>query len=83
MRLILIKMRMRLDQILRDGTFRVTEINCDNPSVARLMAMGLLPGQEVRLTHEAPLGDPIAIRFLNCHMSLRRVDAAEIQVERV
>lgn len=74
---------MRLDQILQDGTFRVTDVNCDNASVARLVTMGLLPGQEVRLIHEAPLGDPISVRFLNCHMSLRRIDAAEIQGERV
>ena len=74
---------MRLDQINKDGTFRVTKVNCENESVARLMAMGLLPGQEVRLTQEAPLGDPIAVVFQGCHMSLRLKDAAEVEVEKI
>ncbi|MGB0344059.1 MAG: FeoA family protein, partial [Coraliomargarita sp.] len=52
---------MRLDQISKDGNFRVTDLDSGNSCVARLMSMGLLPQQAIRLTHEAPLGDPIAI----------------------
>jgi Fe2+ transport system protein FeoA len=74
---------MRLNEIKRGGKFRVTKVNCDNESIARLMAMGLLPGQEIRLTHEAPLGDPIAVHFEGCHMSLRLEDAAEVEVEKL
>lgn len=74
---------MRLDQIKKDGLFRVTELNSSNDCIARLMSMGLLPEQEIRLIHEAPLGDPIAIEFNGCHMSLRLSDAAEIQVEKL
>lgn len=72
---------MRLSEIKRDGEFKVTKLNCDNESIARLMSLGLLPGQTVRLTHEAPLGDPIAVHFDGCHMSLRLIDAAEVEVE--
>jgi Fe2+ transport system protein FeoA len=45
------------------------------------MSMGLLPQQAIRLTHEAPLGDPIAIEFNGCHMSLRLADAQAVEVE--
>ena len=72
---------MRLNQITKDGLFRVKSLNCDNECVARLMSMGLLPDQEIRLLHEAPLGDPIAIEFNGCNISLRLVDAANIEVE--
>jgi Fe2+ transport system protein FeoA len=72
---------MRLDQISKDGNFRVIKLNSDNSCVARLMAMGLLPQQAIRLTHEAPLGDPIAIEFNGCHMSLRLADAQAVEVE--
>jgi len=72
---------MKLSQIQKDGRFRVTHVNPGNSSVARLMSLGLLPGKEVRLTHEAPLGDPIAVTFEGCHMSLRLKDAGEIEVE--
>jgi len=72
---------MQLSKIKRDGKFRVTKMNSDNDSVARLMSLGLLPGKEIRLTHEAPLRDPIAVTFEGCHMSLRLSDAAEVEVE--
>ena len=76
-------MPTRLDQITRDGYFRVTDLNSDNPCITRLMTMGLLPDQEIRLVHEAPLGDPIAIEFNDCQMSLRLCDAAGIEVEQI
>ena len=72
---------MRLDQISKDGFFQVTALNCENRCIGRLMSMGLVPGQKIRLVHEAPLGDPIAIEFNDCHMSLRLSDAADIEVE--
>lgn len=74
---------MQLSQIKRDGRFRVIKVNPENDSVSRLMSLGLLPGQEIRLTHEAPLGDPIAVNFEGCHMSLRLRDAAEVEVEAI
>lgn len=72
---------MRLNQIKRDGEFKVTKVNSGNESIARLMSLGLLPGQKIRLTHEAPLGDPIAVEFAGCHMSVRLKDAAAVEVE--
>lgn len=74
---------MQLSQIKKDGKFRVTKLNSENESVIRLMSLGLLPGRDIRLTHEAPLGDPIAVSFDGCHMSLRLCDAAEIEVEAI
>lgn len=74
---------MRLSEIKKDGEFEVTKVNCGNESVARLMSLGMLPGQKIRLTHEAPLGDPIAIQFEGCHMSLRLEDAAEVEVQMI
>lgn len=74
---------MQLSQIKKEGRFRVTKLNSENESVACLMSLGLLPGQEIRLTHEAPLGDPIAVTFEGCHISLRLRDAAEVEVEAV
>lgn len=72
---------MRLDRIQKDGLYRVTKLDSENACISRLMTMGLLPGQELRLTHEAPLGDPIAIEFNGFQVSLRLRDAALIEVE--
>lgn len=74
---------MRLNEIQKGGLFRVKNLNCCNDCVSRLMAMGLLPDQEIRLTHEAPLGDPIAVEFNGCHISVRLEDASHVEVEAI
>ncbi len=49
----------------------------------RLMAMGLLPGIEVKVVQVAPLGDPLEIEFRGTRLSLRKADAATVEVERL
>ena len=71
---------MPLDQVQRGGRFRVLQVNAENASLTQLMALGLVPGVEVRLTHRATLLDPLAIEFGGCHVSLRREDAAQVTV---
>lgn len=72
---------MRLNEIKRGDFFRVKKLDCRCDSISRLMSMGLLPDQEIRLVHEAPLGDPIAVEFNGCQVSLRLQDAAHVEVE--
>lgn len=47
----------------------------------RLLDMGLVTGSEVEVERVAPLGDPVEIRIKGYHLSLRKEDAASIQVE--
>lgn len=54
-----------------------------HPALQRLLAMGLLPGTEVRVVAVAPLGDPVEIHFAGMRLSLRRADAAAIWVDRL
>jgi len=46
----------------------------------RLMEMGLVPGTEVRVINVAPLGDPLEIEARAARLSIRRAEAAQIQV---
>lgn len=46
----------------------------------RLMEMGLVPGTPVQVIDVAPLGDPLEIEVRNSRLSIRRVEAAEIEV---
>jgi ferrous iron transport protein A len=55
----------------------------DHPVSQRLLAMGLLPGTEVAVVQVAPLGDPVEIEFRGMRLSLRRADAAAVDVERL
>ncbi len=48
----------------------------------RLLEMGLLEGTEFELVRHAPFGDPIEIRIRGYNVSLRKSEAALIQVER-
>jgi Fe2+ transport system protein FeoA len=47
----------------------------------RLLDMGLVSGSEVEMERVAPLGDPIEIKIKGYNLSLRREEAASIQVE--
>ncbi|HOK08345.1 MAG TPA: FeoA family protein [Candidatus Hydrogenedens sp.] len=47
----------------------------------RLLDLGLTPGTEVKVSREAPLGDPIEIELKGYFLALRRKDAWHILVE--
>lgn len=47
----------------------------------RLFDMGLTPGAEVYLRKMAPLGDPIEITLRGYELSLRKDEAAFVEVE--
>jgi ferrous iron transport protein A len=44
--------------------------------------MGLTPGAEFVVTRYAPLGDPVEIRVRGFSLTLRRDEAAALQVEK-
>ena len=47
----------------------------------RLLEMGLVPGVEVRVVTIAPLGDPLRIEVRGGQWSIRRAEAAQIEIE--
>ena len=46
----------------------------------RLLEMGLTPGVRITVVKRAPLGDPLELRVRGYHVSLRRAEAATVQV---
>lgn len=46
----------------------------------RLREMGLLPGTRVTLVRVAPLGDPVEIQVRGYRLSLRKTEAALIEI---
>jgi Fe2+ transport system protein FeoA len=59
----------RIDRI--DGTDAVTQ---------RLMEMGVLEGETVKIVRFAPLGDPMEVRLGDYLLSLRKAEAARVFV---
>ncbi len=47
----------------------------------RFLDMGLVSGSEIEMERVAPLGDPIEVRIKGYHLTLRKEEAANIQVE--
>lgn len=47
----------------------------------RLLEMGLHDGAEIEVIRLAPLGDPMEIRVQGYHLSLRKAEAALVEVE--
>ena len=47
----------------------------------RMLDMGLVVGSEIEVERVAPLGDPIELKVKGYHLSLRKEEAADIQVE--
>ncbi len=60
---------------------RITKIGAMGPLRRRLMDMGVLVGEEVKMEKVAPLGDPIEVTIKNYNLSLRKKEAEEILVE--
>lgn len=47
----------------------------------KLLEMGCLPGNEVRLLQLAPFSDPMYIDVNGCHMAIRKETALHILIE--
>jgi ferrous iron transport protein A len=68
---------MTLEQLGIGETGIVKEFTDLEMSV-KLMEMGCLPGEAVKISRVAPLGDPIAIQVSGYQLSLRRFEASTI-----
>jgi ferrous iron transport protein A len=71
---------MRLSQ-LEVGEIGIVKEFTDLEMSVKLMEMGCLPGEEVRISRIAPLGDPIAISVSGYQLSLRKFEASTIVLQ--
>jgi Fe2+ transport system protein FeoA len=70
-----------LDQLRAGQRGRVVALAGGDALVQRLLEMGLFEGEEVEVVGFAPLGDPMEVRLRDYRLSLRRSEAARVQVE--
>ncbi len=62
-------------------TLTVKKLQGEGAVKRRIMDMGLTKGVEVYVRKVAPLGDPIELTVRGYELSLRKADAAMIEVE--
>jgi len=53
----------------------------NHPVANKLLEMGCLPGERLKVRRIAPFGDPMAIQILGYELALRRDEAEAIEVE--
>ncbi len=60
---------------------KVLKIRCGKDLKDRLLRMGVIPGEIIEVIRIAPLGSPIDVLIKGYHLSLRKEEAACIEVE--
>lgn len=73
-------MKKRLSDLRSGNLARIVSFE-DNDLFLKLMEMGCVPGEVVRVEQVAPLGDPISITVAGYNLSLRLNEADNIFVE--
>jgi len=72
---------MTLREAAIGQTVRVKKLTGDGPVKRRIMDMGITKGVDINIRKVAPLGDPIEVTVRGYELSVRKADAAMIEVE--
>ena len=71
---------MTLDEVPPGGRCRIESLGGPPALVQRLLELGIMEGEELTVVAHAPLGDPIEVESALTRLSLRRAEAARVQV---
>lgn len=73
---------MKLLSELRVGeSGEVVAVNGEGAVRRRLFDMGITPGARIYLRKKAPLGDPIEISLRGYELTLRKAEAAHVEIK--
>lgn len=72
---------MTLKEVKPGNSVTIRRLNSNGPVKKKLMDMGLTKNTEVYIRKVAPLGDPIELTVRGYELSIRKADAALIDVE--
>ena len=72
---------MTLKEARVGSTVTVTRLTGTGAVKRRIMDMGITKGVEIHIRKVAPLGDPVEVTVRGYELSLRKEDAAMIQVQ--
>jgi ferrous iron transport protein A len=69
-----------LASLLKGETARVASVSGSGTISRRLMEMGIVPGETIRVVKSAPFGDPMEIKVRGYHLAVRKNEARMIEV---
>ena len=62
-------------------TAKVVKLHGEGAVKRRIMDMGITKGVEIKVQKVAPLGDPMEVTVRGYQLSIRKADAAMVEVE--
>ena len=68
---------------LKKGQKAIVRSFTNNVLSAKLIEMGCLPGEEIKLSKTAPLGCPLAVNVAGYELSLRKDEAEAVIIDLV
>ena len=72
---------MTLDKLSVGKCGTITAVGGEGALRLRLLDMGLIPKTKVNVVKVAPMGDPIEIRVRGYELTIRKEDAANIEIQ--
>ncbi len=69
-----------LDTVISGDKARIVSVRAKGHLRKRLLEMGIIPGAIIESIRLAPLGDPVEFRVKGYNLSIRKGDAACIEV---
>lgn len=73
---------MTLDQLEIGSSAKVVKLSGEVGVKRRLMEMGITAGSQVLAVRRAPMGDPLDVKIRGYHLSLRKEEAAVIEIQK-
>ena len=70
-----------LNQLKPGERATIVKVGGEGPVRRRILDMGVVKGAEIEVVRVAPLGDPVEVLIKGYHLSLRKSEAQQVQVE--
>ena len=70
-----------LSELQKGEGGKIVKVNGEGAMRRRLFDMGVTPGAEVEMRKKAPLGDPIEVTIRGYELTLRKAEAACVEIE--
>lgn len=74
---------MTLAEVTPGSSYKVVRLIDTGATRRRIMDMGITKGAQIRVLKAAPLGDPVDLAVRGYHLSLRKEDLNNIEVEAI
>jgi ferrous iron transport protein A len=74
---------VRMGELVVGSRARVVELTGSGKLQRRMLSMGFVPGAEVTVIRQSPLGDPLQYRVKKANIALRRAEANTLLVQQL